>query len=68
MFAHECSSSQTQRGTRPRSAIIVGITYISDYGYDGDASVTGDCILSNGTVTDNHGYTYTRVVQGEPIR
>jgi hypothetical protein len=46
----------------------VGITYISDYGYDGDASVTGDCILSNGTVTDNHGYTYTRVVQGEPIR
>ncbi|MBK7586254.1 MAG: hypothetical protein IPI67_39475 [Myxococcales bacterium] len=52
---------------QPGNAIIVGITCISEYGYDGDAGVAGDCVLSNGSVADNQGNTYTRVVQGEPL-
>lgn len=52
----------------PGNSIIAGITCISEWGYDADAGVSGDCILSNGTVTDNAGNTYTRVVQGEPIK
>ena len=46
----------------------MGITCISDYGYDGDAATAGDCTVSNGDVTDNSGNSYARAVQGEPIR
>jgi hypothetical protein len=52
----------------PGNAIIVGITCISEYGYDADASVAGDCVLASGDVTDNHGNTYPRAVQGEPLK
>ena len=45
---------------RAGNSIIVGVTCISDY--------LSDCTISTGGVTDNHGNSYTRAVQSEPIR
>ena len=50
------------------NSIIVGVTCISDYGVSVDAGLAGDCILSNGSVTDNHGNTYDQVAQGASIK
>ena len=57
--------------TAPKAgnSIIVGITCISDHGvivFDG-GTVHGDCLVPNGSVTDNLGNSYTQVVQGSPI-
>jgi hypothetical protein len=42
------------------NSIIVGVTCISDH--------LADCNIPTGGVSDNHGNSYTRAVQSEPIR
>jgi hypothetical protein len=42
------------------NSIIVGVTCISDH--------LADCTIPTGGVRDNHGNSYTRAVQSEPVR